>query len=61
MGPESNEGLKFDRFNFSDKSLVIVGEKRTDHCEPGVTVATDVHNGQLARRPERSGTIARRC
>ena len=44
VGPESNPRLQFDRFHFSDESLVVVGEKRTDHVEYGVTEATDVHN-----------------
>ena len=44
VGPESNSRLQFDRFDFSDESLVVVGEKRTDHVEHGVTEATDVHD-----------------
>jgi hypothetical protein len=36
--------LQFDRFNFSDESLVVVSQERTDHVEHGVTEATDVHN-----------------
>ena len=44
VGPESNSRLQFDRFNFSDESLVVVGEERTDHVEHGVTEATNVHN-----------------
>jgi hypothetical protein len=44
VGPESNPRLQFDRINFSDESLVIVGEERTDHIEHGVTEATDVHD-----------------
>jgi hypothetical protein len=44
VGPESNSRLQFDRFNFSDESLVVVGEERTDHVEHGVTEATDVHD-----------------
>jgi hypothetical protein len=32
--------LKFDRFDFSDESLVVVGQERTDHVEHGVTEAT---------------------
>ena len=43
-GPESNSRLQFDRFDFSDESLVVVSEERTDHVEHGVTEATDVHN-----------------
>ena len=44
VGPESNSRLQFDRFNFVDESLVVVGEERTDHVEHGVTEATDVHD-----------------
>ena len=44
IGPESNPRLQFDRFNFRDESLVVVGEERTDHVEHGVTEATDIHN-----------------
>ena len=44
VGPESNASLQFDRFDFSDESLVIVGEERADHVEHGVTEATDVHD-----------------
>ncbi len=44
VGPESNSRLQFDRFNFSDESLVVVGEERTDHVEHGVTEASDVQN-----------------
>ena len=36
--------IQFDRFNFSDESLIVVCEKRTDHVEYGVTEATDVHD-----------------
>jgi hypothetical protein len=36
--------LQFDRLNFGDESLVVVGEERTDHVEHGVTEATDVHD-----------------
>jgi hypothetical protein len=36
--------LQFDRFNFCDESLVVLGEERTDHVEHGVTEATDVQN-----------------
>ena len=43
-GPESNPRLQFDRFDFSDESLVIVRKERTDHIEYGVTEATDVHD-----------------
>jgi hypothetical protein len=42
VGPASNVGLQVHRFNFSDESLVVVGEERTDHIEYGVTEATDV-------------------
>ena len=42
VGLESNPRLQFDRFNFSDESLVVVGEERTDHVEYCVTEATDV-------------------
>jgi hypothetical protein len=44
IGPESKSRLQFDRFNFSDESLVAVGEERTDHVEHGVTEATDDQN-----------------
>ena len=44
VGPESNTRLQFDRFNFSDESLVIVRKERTNHVEHGVTEATDVHD-----------------
>jgi hypothetical protein len=44
VGPESNARLQFDRFDFSDESLVVVGEERTDTSEHGVTEATDVHD-----------------
>jgi len=44
IGRESKSHLQFYRFNISDESLVVVGEKRTDHVEHGVTEATDVHN-----------------
>ncbi len=44
VGPESNSRLQFDRFNFSDESLVVVRQERTDHVEHGVTEATDVQN-----------------
>ena len=36
--------LQFDRFNFSDESLVVVGQKTTNHVEHGVTEATDVQD-----------------
>ena len=36
--------LQFDRFHFSDESLVIVRKERTNHVEHGVTEATDVHD-----------------
>ena len=36
--------LQFDRFHFSDESLVVVGQERTDHVEHGVTEATDIHD-----------------
>ena len=42
--PESNSRLQFNRFNFSDESLVVVGKERTDHVAHGVTEATDVHD-----------------
>ncbi len=44
IGPESNSRLQFDRFNFSDESLVVVGQERADHIKHGVTEATDVQN-----------------
>ncbi len=44
IGPESNSRLQFDRFDFSDESLVVVRQERTDHVEHGVTEATDVHD-----------------
>jgi hypothetical protein len=51
--------LQFDRFNFSDESLVVLGEERTDHVEHGVTEATDVHDvssfASLNRLVRRSG------
>jgi hypothetical protein len=34
--------LQFDRFDFSDESLVVVDLERTDHVECGVTEAADV-------------------
>ncbi len=43
IGPESNLRLQFDRFDFSDESLVVVGKERADHVEHGVT-DTDVHD-----------------
>ncbi len=43
-GPLSNTRLQLHRFNFSDESLVVVGEERTDHTEYGVTEATDIEN-----------------
>jgi len=36
--------LQFNRFNFSDESLVVILQERTDHVEHGVTEATDVHD-----------------
>jgi hypothetical protein len=33
-----------DRFHFSDESLVVIGEERTNHVEHGVTEATDFHD-----------------
>ena len=39
--------LQFDRFNFSDESLVVIREERTDHVEHGVTEATDRMHGYL--------------
>ena len=42
--PKSNSRLQFDCFNFSDESLVVVGEERTDHVEHGVAKAADVHD-----------------
>jgi|GEM_PF-4073271 len=33
VGPESNLRLQFDRFNFSDESLVVIGKERTDYVE----------------------------
>ena len=36
--------LQFDRFDFGDESLVVVGQERADHVEHGVTEATDVHD-----------------
>jgi hypothetical protein len=45
--------LQLDRFDFSDESLVVVGEERTDHVEHGVTEATDVQRGSKAK--SRSG------
>ncbi len=44
VGTLPNTRLQFDRFNFSDESLVVVGKERTDHIEHGVTEATDVHD-----------------
>jgi hypothetical protein len=44
IGPESKPLLQFDRFDFSDESLVVVRQERTDHVEHGVTEATDVHD-----------------
>ena len=44
IGPESNPRLQIDRFNFSDESLVVVGQERTDHVEHSVTEATDIEN-----------------
>jgi len=41
---ESNLRYQFDRFNFSDESLVVVGEERTDHVEHVVTEATVIEN-----------------
>ena len=44
VGPESNSRLQFDRFNFSEESMLVVGEELTDHVEHGVTEATDIEN-----------------
>ena len=44
IGPEPKSRLQFDRFDFIDESLLVVGEERTDHIEHGVTEATDVHD-----------------
>ena len=44
IGPESNTRLRFDRFNFSDESLVVISQERADHVEHGVTEATDIEN-----------------
>jgi hypothetical protein len=44
VGPQSDSRLQFDRFDFGDESLVVVGQERTDHVEHGVTEATDVHD-----------------
>jgi hypothetical protein len=41
---DSYPTLQFDRFDFSDESLVVVCEERTDHIAHGVTEATDVHD-----------------
>ena len=41
---KSNPRLQFDRFNFSDESLDVVGKERADHVKHGVTEATDVHD-----------------
>ena len=39
--------LQFDRFDFSDESLVVVCEERTDTSEHGVNEATDIENVRL--------------
>jgi hypothetical protein len=39
--------LSFDRFNFSNESLAVVGEECTDRVEHGVTEAIDVQEGSL--------------
>ena len=56
-GNRTHSRLQFDRFNFGDESLVVVGEERTDHVEHGVTEATNVHN--VSSRSKVSGTVYR--
>jgi hypothetical protein len=48
---ESDWRLKFNRFSFSDGSLVAVGEELTDHVEHGVTEANYVR--RVSRQPNR--------
>lgn len=35
---------QFDRFNFSDESLVVVGKERTNLIEHGITESTAFQN-----------------
>ena len=44
VGPEPNTLLQFDRFDFSNEALVVVGEERTDDVEHAVTETADVHD-----------------
>ena len=44
VGPHSNSRLQFDRYNFGDESLVVVGQEPANYVENGVIEATDVHD-----------------
>ncbi len=44
VGPLPNSRLQFNRLNFSNESLAVVGKERTDHVEHGLTEANDIEN-----------------